>query len=46
LLLEGEPVLKAIKDHPDFEGIMQKIKDQFWKSKAKLKRSLQAEGLI
>ena len=46
LLIEDEPLIKPLKSHPDFEGIMQKIKDRFWENQAKLKTSLDEEGLI
>lgn len=46
LLIEGEPLLKPLKSHPDFESIIQKIKDRFWENQARLKESLEEEGLI
>jgi TolB-like protein/AraC-like DNA-binding protein/Tfp pilus assembly protein PilF len=46
LLIEDEPLIKPLKSHPDFEAIMQKIKDRFWENQAKLKKSLKEEGLI
>jgi hypothetical protein len=46
LLIEDEPLLKPLKSHPDFERIMQKIKDRFWENHAKLTESLEKEGLI
>ncbi|MFZ0491458.1 MAG: helix-turn-helix domain-containing protein [Salegentibacter sp.] len=46
LLIEGDPILKPLKNHPDFEKTMQKIKDRFWKKHAKMKASLKGEELI
>jgi hypothetical protein len=46
LLFEVEPLLKPLKSHPEFERIMQKIKDRFWENQARLKESLEGRGLI
>ena len=46
LLIEGDPILKPLKNHPDFEKTMQKIKDRFWKKHDKMKASLKGEELI
>ena len=46
LLFEDEPLLKPLKSYPGFESIMQKIKDRFWENQARLKESLEEEGLI
>lgn len=46
LLMEDEPLIKRLKSHPEFESIMQKIKDRFWENQTKLKESLEAKGLI
>ena len=46
LLLEDEPMFKSLRSHPEFESIMQKIKDRFWENQARLKESLEEEGLI
>lgn len=46
ILIEDEPLIKPLKSHPDFEDIMQKIKDRFWKNQAELKISLDEEGLL
>ena len=46
LLIEDEPLFKPLKNHPEFEGIMQKIKDQFWENQARLKEELEEGGLI
>jgi len=44
--MENEPLIQPLKDHPDFEGLMQKIKDRFWENQAKLRTSLEKKGLI
>jgi hypothetical protein len=46
LLMEDEPLIKQLESHPEFERIMQKIKDRFWKNQTKLRKSLEAKGLI
>jgi len=46
LLIEDEPLIKPLKNHPAFETIMQKIKDRFWENQAKLRKSLEEKGLI
>jgi len=46
LLSEDEPLFKPLKSHPEFKSIMQKIKDRFWENQARLKESLEKEGLI
>jgi TolB-like protein/AraC-like DNA-binding protein/Tfp pilus assembly protein PilF len=43
---EIDPLMKALKNHPEFEGVMQKIKDRFWENQTKLKKSLEGKGLI
>ncbi|MFK7809884.1 MAG: helix-turn-helix domain-containing protein [Saprospiraceae bacterium] len=46
LLIKDDPLIKPLKDHPDFEHIIQKIKDRFWENQTKLRTSLEAKGLI
>ncbi len=46
LLIEDEPLIKPLKNHPDFESIMQKIKDRFWENQEKLRTNLEKEGLL
>ncbi|MGC1203951.1 MAG: AraC family transcriptional regulator, partial [Flavobacteriaceae bacterium] len=46
LLIEDEPLIQPLKSHPEFEGIMQTIKDQFWKNQAELRISLEQQGLL
>ncbi len=46
LLIEDEPLIKPLKSHPEFETIMQKIKDRFWENQAKLEKALEGQGLL
>ncbi len=46
LLIEDDPLIKPLKSHPDFERLMQKIKDRFWENQKQLRKSLEAKGLI
>ena len=46
LLFEDEPLLEPLKSYPGYESILQKIKDRFWENQARLKESLEEEGLI
>jgi TolB-like protein/class 3 adenylate cyclase/Tfp pilus assembly protein PilF len=46
LLIENDPLMKRLKSQPEFERIMQKIKDRFWENQTKLRKSLEAKGLI
>ncbi|GJM27700.1 MAG: hypothetical protein DHS20C17_03350 [Cyclobacteriaceae bacterium] len=46
LLIEDDPLLKPLKSHPEFDGLMQKIKDRFWENQARIRVLLEEEGLI
>src|SRR5690606_1599688 len=46
LFMEKDPLFKPLKTHPEFNGVMQKIKDRFWKKHDKLKKLLENKGLI
>ena len=46
ILIENDPLIKPLKSHPDFEGIMKKIKDKFWENQGKLKTSLKENDLL
>jgi hypothetical protein len=41
--MKTDPVYKSLKTHREFNKIME---DQFWDNQAKLKKTLQAEGLL
>mgnify|MGYP001025801474 CR=1 FL=1 len=40
LFLDKDPLMKPLKNNPEFELIMKKIKQQFWENKTQLKKSL------
>ncbi len=46
LFMEEDPIMAPLKSHPEFEGIMQKIKDRFWENQKKLSKSLEEKRLI
>ena len=46
LFLELDPVMEPLLQHPEFAGIMDKIKTRFWENQAKLKSSLEEKGLL
>ncbi|SDE99191.1 TolB amino-terminal domain-containing protein [Pricia antarctica] len=46
LFMEKDPLIKPLKSHPEFNGILQKIKNRFWQKQAKLRTSLKEKGLI
>jgi hypothetical protein len=46
LFIEQDPVIKPLKNHPEFDKIVQKIEDRFWENHDRLQQSLEAKGLI
>jgi TolB-like protein/AraC-like DNA-binding protein len=46
LFIEQDPVIKPLKNHPEFAKIVQKIEDRFWENHDRLQQSLEAKGLI
>lgn len=46
LFLEEDPLMERLKNHPEFDGIVQKIKDRFWENHSILKETLEEKGLI
>jgi len=46
VFMEIDPLMKPLKSHPEFESIMQKIKDRFWENQTQLRKSLEAKGLL
>ncbi len=46
VFLEIDPLMKPLKSHPEYEEIIQKIEDRFWENQIKLRKSLEAKGLI
>jgi len=46
IYLEIDPLMKPMKSHPEYEKVMQKIKNRFWEKHNLLKKSLEDKGLI
>ncbi|HEA21092.1 MAG TPA: helix-turn-helix domain-containing protein [Pricia antarctica] len=46
IFMQLDPIMKPLKNHPGFNETMQKIKDRFWENQAKLRKSLEEQGLI
>lgn len=46
MMIEDDPVMKLLSEHPDFKPTLQKIEDQFWESHRETRRMLEEEGLL
>jgi len=46
VFLKIDPLINPLKDNAAFDDVMQKIEDRFWENQARLKESLEEEGLI
>jgi len=46
LFMKIDPVFKPLKNHPEFNEVMQKIEDRFWENHTQLKKSLEEKRLI
>jgi TolB-like protein/AraC-like DNA-binding protein/Tfp pilus assembly protein PilF len=46
LFMELDPVMKPLKNHPEFDGVIQKIETRFWEKHNKLEKLLEEKGLI
>ncbi|AGC76085.1 TolB-like protein [Nonlabens dokdonensis] len=46
LFLEEDPLFKSLKSHPEYDQVIQKIKDRFWENHNELKKSLKDKGLL
>ncbi len=46
VFMKIDPLVNPLRDHPAFDDVMQKIEDRFWENQARLKKSLEEEGLI
>ena len=46
LFIEKDPLMKLLKNHPEFDETIQKIEDRFWENQTQLKKSLEDKGLI
>jgi hypothetical protein len=38
--------MNNLKNHPEYNSILQKIKNRFWENQTQLKKSLEEKGLI
>ena len=46
LFMEKDPSVEPLKQHPEFEGIMNTIKTRFWENQERLKKTLEEKGLL
>lgn len=46
LFMDKDPIMKPLKNHPDYKKTIKKIKDRFWEDQSKLKKSLLDKDLI
>lgn len=46
LFMKLDPLLNPLKDHPEFSQVIQQIENGFWQNQAKLRKSLEAKGLM
>lgn len=46
LFLEKDPLMKPLKSHPEYEEVIQKIKDRFLENQTQLQKSLEDKDLI
>ena len=46
LFMEKDPLMKPLKNKPQYDKIIQKIKDKFWENHTQLKQSLEDKELI
>ena len=46
LFIEKDPLMRTLRNHPQFDAVIQKIKDNFWENHALLKKSLSDKELI
>ncbi len=43
---EIDLLMKPLKNHPEFEAVMQKIEDRFWEHQSQVKKALENKRLI
>lgn len=46
LFMETDPLIKPLKSHPEFKGIIKKINTRFWDQHNKLEKILENKGLL
>jgi hypothetical protein len=46
LFIEEDPLMKTLKSHPEYDEVIQKIKDRFWENHKQLEKSLKDKNLL
>lgn len=46
LFLEKDPLMKTLKNHPEYDDVIKKINDRFWENHIQLKKLLKEKELI
>lgn len=46
LFIEEDPLMYTLKNHPEYDEVIQKIKDRFWENHNELKKSLKDKNLL
>ena len=46
LLFDSDPIVKGVKDHPEFDKVMGDIEKKFWKTHEEIKVTLEEKGLL
>ena len=46
VFLKVDPLINPIKNHPEFDDVMQKIEKRFWGNQSRIKESLEEKELI
>ncbi len=46
LLFDNDPIVEAVKDHPEFDKVMNDIEKKFWKTHEEIKVTLEEKGLL
>jgi predicted Zn-dependent protease len=46
VFMEMDPLIKPLKNSPEFDKVMQKIESRFWDKQKKLKKLLEKKGLL
>jgi len=46
VFMKIDPLIKSLKNHQEFDKVMQKIEDRFWENQTQLRKSLEDKGLI
>jgi len=46
LFIEKDPLMNTLKNHPEYDQVIQKIKDRFWDNHKQLEKSLKDKNLL